>query len=498
MQEIKNVYDAIIIGAGLGGLTTGALLAKKGHKVLVIESHDKPGGYATTFKRKNYTFEVSLHETTKSHIENVLHEADAENVEFIPVRNLRFKTNTLDVTLPDNSFKVQEVLFDMFPLEKRSIKKFFLFLEHVNGLIESLESKSLSNKLYSLARFMLIMLRYGKKTLGEFLDETFCDEQLKILLALNAGFYHDQIYELSFLYFAIAQADFFSSGAYYIKGGSQKLSNALVKVIEQNNGKVILQHEVTNILIENKKVSGVEYQNALGMETILHKAFSKIVVANNALPNVPQMLPKNEAKKIKKSIKQKSISCSFFCIYIAFKRPLSEIGYNNYICGFGYNSQSLRNFAESFKHEDYGKRLFGFVNYSHVDSALAPSGKGIGTITLLDDLKNWENVTDKEYKDKKERVAQIFLERIEEFIPGFKDEIEFYEVATPKTMKRYTQNTNGTAYGFANIPSQVIFKNLQNKSPINGLYFASAWAHPGGGFTGAVLSGKYCADRILG
>ncbi|MFM6279406.1 MAG: phytoene desaturase family protein, partial [Dolichospermum sp.] len=101
-----------------------------------------------------------------------------------------------------------------------------------------------------------------------------------------------------------------------------------------------------------------------------------------------------------------------------------------------------------------------------------------------------------EYKKKKESIAQIALERLEKEITGISGEVEHYEVATSKTIQRYTLNPQGTPYGFAAIPSQVGLFRLPNKSPIPGLYFASAWTYPGHGFGGTIISGYLCARQV--
>ena len=94
-------------------------------------------------------------------------------------------------------------------------------------------------------------------------------------------------------------------------------------------------------------------------------------------------------------------------------------------------------------------------------------------------------------------MAQVFIERLDKLIPGIKEEIELYEVGTSKTIKRYTLNPEGTAYGFAQIPKQAGRKRIQQKSPIEKLYFASAWTMPGHGFSGAIIGGYRCAEEIL-
>jgi phytoene dehydrogenase-like protein len=146
---------------------------------------------------------------------------------------------------------------------------------------------------------------------------------------------------------------------------------------------------------------------------------------------------------------------------------------------------------------DWSKRGFVFVDYSQIDSQLAPENKGLGVICTFDYLSDWESLSKEKYRAKKEEVAQVFIERLDKLIPGIKEEIELYEVGTSKTIKRYTLNPEGTPYGFAQIPKQAGRKRIQQKSPIENLYFASAWSMPGLGFSGAIIGGYFCAEEIL-
>jgi all-trans-retinol 13,14-reductase len=98
---------------------------------------------------------------------------------------------------------------------------------------------------------------------------------------------------------------------------------------------------------------------------------------------------------------------------------------------------------------------------------------------------------------KKEKVARTLIGRLDNLIPGIKDEIEYYEVATAKTIKRFTLNPGGTPYGFAQIPKQAIRKRIQQRSPVENLYFASAWTMPGHGFSATIMGGYWCAEEIL-
>jgi len=121
----------------------------------------------------------------------------------------------------------------------------------------------------------------------------------------------------------------------------------------------------------------------------------------------------------------------------------------------------------------------------------------VAVICTLDRLSDWGGLSDERYRERKEEVAQILIARVEALLPGITDEIEYCEVATPKTLRRYTLNPEGTAYGYAQMPHQTGRKRVKQRSPIPNLFFASAWTEPGHGFTGAILSGWWCAEEIL-
>ncbi len=139
-------------------------------------------------------------------------------------------------------------------------------------------------------------------------------------------------------------------------------------------------------------------------------------------------------------------------------------------------------------------RNFTFVDYSQLDSRLAPAGKSVGTICCIDYLKDWEGLDRKAYIAKKELVASVFIERLEKLIPGIRNIIEYYEVGTPSTLKRYTLNPGGAVYGFAQTPSRKVIDI--SRLPDN-LHFASAWGKTGGGFSGAIYGGYLCAINIM-
>ena len=500
-------YDAIIIGAGLGGLTAGAKLSKEGKKVLLIEQHNIPGGCATTFKHKDLKIEVGLHMIDgldegdpKLKIFNELGVLD--KLEFIRVPEFyRFIKPGVDITIPDNYEQAIKILAERFPAEKKGILKLFKMILALRKEVFRVPRQKW-RYLLSLPLFPFLapnLLIRENATVGQFLDTLFKDEDLKLVLLANLGYYHDDPYTMSLLYYSIAQGSFFSGGGYFIKGGSQMLSDYLASIIEDHNGKVIYGHLVNEIIIENGVATGVKYSKKSATTFEQQKAYGKYIIANAALPNVMgELLKDTQAKtKLSKAVGNPEIAPSILSVYLGFKKPPKDLGNRYYSTIFFDGGISSQSELTDYHHADVSKRIFIFVDYSLIDSGLAPEGKSVGVISAMDYISDWDTLPKDRYKERKEEAAQILIGRLEKLIPGIKDEIEYYEVGTPTTIRRYTLNPEGTAYGFAQIPSQTGRRRVKIKSLIPNLYFASAWTEPGHGFTGAILSGFWCAEEIL-
>jgi all-trans-retinol 13,14-reductase len=474
-------YDIIIIGAGLGGLTAGAKLAKEGKKVLVIEQHSKPGGCATTFQRGDYILEVGLHEMDgpsegdmKTRIFNDLDVF--KNVEFIKVPEFyHFINSRYQITIPHNPETTVNILSDIFPEEINGIKAYF-------SQILPQKKRNQGNE------------QTKDISVGEFLDSIIHNDDLKLILLGNLGYFHDDPYSLSLAYYSVAQGSYFSGGGSFIKGGSQKLSDHLADFIKAHGGDILLSHIVTCICISENKAVGVSYKKKNKPDSEAITVSGDEIVVNSAIPNLTGMLPGKYGSELENEILKEKTGASLLTIYFGFKKPLKDLG-NCYYSTFVYDD-SVKTMSDipNNNGDDFSRRSFTFIDYSQIDSGLAPERKGVGALCCIDYLKDWEKLGRKEYKAEKERVAGVLIGRLEKIIPGFKDAIDYYEVGTSATVKRYTLNPGGAVYGFAQTPSRKAFDSIKT---IENLSFASAWAKTGGGFSGAIFAGYLCAFNLL-
>ncbi len=475
-------YDVIIIGAGLGGLTAGAKLAKEGKKVLLLEQHDRPGGCATTFKRRNFTMEVGLHEM------DGLHPADMkkkifgdlgvfDRVEFLKVPEFyRFYNERCDLVIPHDPEETSQVLKDAFPGEEKGIDDYF----------------------YHVLNAKKIMAEYRnqpEKSVGQFLDEIISNDDLKLVFLGNLGYFHDDPYSLSWLYYLAAQGSYYGGRANFIKGGSQQLSNALMEIIQENGGSVKLKSLVTKIDYQGKKPAGVSYTDVRGKDKVAHSERAAEIIVNAAVPNLAgSLLSRSDGKALSQEIKKNKIGASLLTVYYGFSKPLKEVG-NKHYSTFIYDT-TVRSQADILKnnHSEFGTRSFTLVDYSLVDSALAPEGKSVGAVCCVDYPVDWEGLTREEYNRMKSDVADTITDRCEKIIPGFREVVEYVEVATSLSVKRFTLNPEGAAYGFAQNPDKPT--GYLRALPDN-IHIASAWGKFGGGFSGAIFSGYMTALDLL-
>jgi phytoene dehydrogenase-like protein len=197
---------------------------------------------------------------------------------------------------------------------------------------------------------------------------------------------------------------------------------------------------------------------------------------------------------IKAEFSSLKTGASLLTLYLGFNKAPSELGNRFYsTCVF---DSSVKTQADIFKNnnDSFERRSFIFVDYSQLDSGLAPAGKSVGAICCVDYIGGWEGMSKEDYNRKKEEVARVLIGRLGSVIPGIENCIEYYEVGTPATVERYTLNPGGAVYGFAQSPARISPDSIKS---VESLHIASAWGKTGGGFSGAIYGGYLCAMGIL-
>eukprot|EP01067_Filipodium_phascolosomae_P003419 Filipodium_phascolosomae@DN2613_c0_g1_i2.p1 len=497
-MSTKVQYDAIIIGGGLGGLVAAASLAKRSRRVLLVEQHTVPGGCATVFKRKDYLMEVGLHEIdglcdvdTKLLIFDFL--GLGSEVEFIKLPELfrlyQPSTDT-DFILPHGEKECFDKLVNAFPEEESGLRKLFKIMD---GLCREIPKYGQAKHPKAYLPIMPLvfpnLVKVNRKSTDHFIDKLFTNEKLKMILYANLLYYHDDPSNCSMNYFCIAQGNYIKGGGHFVKGGSQSLSDFFVKVIKDNGGNLLFGKKAEQILMEGGLATGVVVSDTWNPEEKL-TFNSKYIVANCAAPLVPKLLPSPFKEQMQLQLEKYEVSMSLYNVYIGLKSTGKSIGIKHYSTMIAGKATNTRELKEGY-YSAWDERPFALVDYSQVDSGLAPEGKSVAVICAPSKLLEWEKLSDAEYIQTKDKAARTMFDRVEKIYPGFIAAIDCYEVATPRTIVTYTMNPQGTPYGFAQTDKQSGPDRFAQKCPIKNLLFASAWTFPGGGFSGAILSGFF-------
>ena len=498
-------YDVVVIGAGGGGLSAAATLSLGGMKVLVIEQHSKVGGYMTNFTRGDYTFEVSLHNTGGLNKDTGVSYHLFETLDIIDrVKPLYLKTAynaaypDAIYTIPGDPDEYQEYLIAIFPQEEAGIKEFFkttrcieTFVLIYNAILEKKPLKAFS-AWFENPLFMLTFIKYSSSSAMEMLNDFLQDEKLKAVISWLAGYTGASLEETP----AMALLGMFGGchygGFYHFEGGSQSVANALADVIEDNGGVIKLSTMATKIKIEDGKAVAVKTSDGS-----LYNC--NYVVSNaNALDTFNKMVGREYlSEEFLEQLDSMKAGGSPFVIYLGVNKE-----YTDKFNGAHIISVSPYYITPSEYDPDSEETLetagYTLLNYSVIDSTVAPAGKNVIAILPWFDAGDYRESwyeDDSKYKQLKEEVAQIIIERAETYLPGLSDYIEVMEVATPRTFEHYTFNTNGAVMGWE-ISLDTALERLPQQTPIENLLLAGHWTTVGS--QDAVLrSGLNAGNKIL-
>jgi prolycopene isomerase len=494
-ESAREVYDAIVIGSGIGGLTTAALLAKEGRRVLVVERHDRPGGYAHGFRRRRYRFDSAVHliggcEPTTFEggglVDRLLCSLGVrDRCRFVRIDP--FYTSIFpgfELRVPGGLDEFVSAYTERFPAEEKGLRQLVQLCLDIRQEAQRAPDFLLISDLVRLRKLYPTLVRYHRATLGKVMDEQLSDPRLKALFATLWPYLGLPPSRVSFLYWATMLMSYVADGAYYCEGGFQRLADALVHALEAEGSELLLKSTVRRITIENGRACGVVLDNGqrVAAPVVVSNAdarqtFEELVTAEH--------LPAGFLTKLRRM----RPSVSAFVVYAA--ASLDPRGYRAAHENFLYTHwEHDRHYADVCR----GTPSWLSVTVpTLVDPALAPPGEHLFVLTTLlsaDPARSW--------RTGKQALVEHMLQGVEARFPGFRRQLRFCEGASPRTMERYTLNQGGAIYGWDLAPDQVGPGRLPSSAPVEGLFLVGHWTRPGGGVYGVMTSGVDVARRISG
>lgn len=487
----------VVIGAGIGGLTAGALLARRGYQVLVLEQALVPGGCASTFKRRGFTFDVGATQVAGLEPGGIHHrifdELEIDIPEAMPC------TPACAVYLPGESEPIN-VWRDPHQWQAERQRQFpgsELFWQLLAKLKEvSWEFQSRSPVLparslwdfWQLATAVrpstMITLPFTFLTVLDALRlfklgsrqrlRTFLDLQLKLYSQVDAR-------ETALLYAATALGVSQEPlGLFHLKGSMQVLSSRLVEGLEKYGGKLLMRHTVEHINVERDGASSVVIRNQNTGEVWTEPA--QHVVANVTVQNLVQLLGENAPPGFKQRVDKLPPASGAFVVYLGVDEKACPQNCPPHL-------QFLYDYSEPI-----GENNSLFVSVSQPGDGRAPAGKATIIASSFTDTRKWWQCAD--YQALKHQYTEEAIARLSQFFHLTPETILHVEAATPRTFARFTNRESGIVGGIAQRVSSFGPFGFANRTPLKRLWLVGDSTHPGEGTAGVSYSALTVVRQI--
>ncbi len=496
--------DAVVIGTGLGGLSAATCLAKNGLNVLALERHNVPGGYATSFVRGRYEFEVALHELsgigTQEKTGGMYRYLDslgvASKVEFVQTPTLyRSIFPGVDITLSQGWDQYHQTMSDAFPDQSDGIAKLLDICRRVYRDLGQLR-KAGFDKVFSPSFALTLpfrcptLARYNQAVWAPVLRRFVTDERAQAVLSQYWGYFGLPPELCSFFYFAVGLASYIKHGATYVRGRSQALSNAFVETLEEHGGQARFGCAVERILTEDGQVTGVLTDQG---ERI---AATYVISNTDPITTCCDLIDREQVPtEFFRSLQSNNLATSTVNVYLGVARSAEQLGITDHEIFINRDMD----FESHFREGEVVNPPAGIAMtcYNHVTPEISPPGTSLLTLTGMSFGRAWHQVPPQDYVSEKHRVADGMIKMAERICPDLRQYAEVVEVATPLTNVRYANALGGSIYGFDNAPGRHTLWRMPARGPVKGLYFAGAWTQPGGGFEPVMISGELAANAVL-
>lgn len=506
-QQIQDSYDAIVVGAGNGGLIAGVTLAKEGLKVLVLERHNLPGGFATSFVRGRFEFEASLHELAdygppenKGGIRRLFEDKLGLDVEFARVPEaykliLTEQDNKMNISMPFGVENFLDKMEEYVPGSRESVEKFFNVAKEIRSAFGYIAHTQGNPDQGVLMKEYTNFLRTASYSTEEVEEALGIPEKARKILNAYWAYLGLPMSRINFTIFASMVLVYIEKGAYIPVDKSHGYTTALDAKIREFGGKILYNTTVGKILVENGEVIGVETSNGDKLKTNHIICNASPTLAYNKL-----IYPKSEVPEIAyKQVNARIHGLSAFCVFLGLDATVEELGLNE------YSYFIMEDMDTEAIYDSWGKlqtpKGQATVVINNAVPDCSPEGTTLLYITTLFDPKAWKDVKPEEYFKLKTEIAEGLIKQFETATGApLGDHIEEIEIATPETYARYTGTYNGVIYGYEPESWDSLVPRLMSMEDdvhIKGLRFAGGFGARCHGYSSSMSDGHTIALLTL-